>query len=84
MSTADNKRKSPVMLSTVITPQIDKEITKPADTNPTTINTPLVFPSALHHTTPIASQHSNSTPTGAMITCNINSELPLSENEHTQ
>eukprot|EP00957_Ditylum_brightwellii_P022764 1716806-Ditylum_brightwellii.AAC.1 len=77
-SPADNKTKSPVLLSTVITPQNDKANTKQADTNSTTINTPLVLPSALHRTNPIALQRSNSTTTGAMIACNISSELSLS------
>eukprot|EP00957_Ditylum_brightwellii_P059515 4519243-Ditylum_brightwellii.AAC.1 len=47
-------------------------------------NKPLRLLSASHFTNSIKSHHSNSTTTGAMIASNINSELPLPQDEHTQ
>eukprot|EP00957_Ditylum_brightwellii_P186037 14164187-Ditylum_brightwellii.AAC.1 len=82
--TSKNKHNTPALLSTVITPQKDKANTKQADINSTTINTPSSLPSTLHRTNPIVSQHLNLTTTGAMIASNINTELSLSQDEHTQ
>eukprot|EP00957_Ditylum_brightwellii_P002123 163676-Ditylum_brightwellii.AAC.1 len=83
-STSKNKNNTPALLRTVITPQNDKENTKQAEINSTTINKPLRLPSTLHRMIPIASQRSNLTTTGAMIASNINSEFSLSQDEHTQ
>eukprot|EP00957_Ditylum_brightwellii_P175570 13367822-Ditylum_brightwellii.AAC.1 len=83
-STNKNKNNTPALLRTAITPQNDKENTKHADIQSTTINNLSNLPSALLRTTPVASQHSNSATKGDMITCDINSELPSSEDKHTQ
>eukprot|EP00957_Ditylum_brightwellii_P139805 10652833-Ditylum_brightwellii.AAC.2 len=83
-STNKNGNNTPALSCTVITPQNDKENTRQADINSTSINKPLNLPSESLHMTPIASQRSNSTTTGVMISCNTNSGLPLSQEEHTQ
>ena len=72
------------MLSTVITPQNDKDKPKQADIDSAPINTPSNLPSELLRTTPVASQRSNSLTKGDMITCDINSESPLTQDEHTK
>eukprot|EP00957_Ditylum_brightwellii_P137648 10493086-Ditylum_brightwellii.AAC.1 len=82
--TNKNRNNTPALLCTVITPQDDKENTKQADIKSTTINKPSNLPSELLRTTLVASQRSNLTTTGAMISCNINSELLLSQDGHTQ
>eukprot|EP00957_Ditylum_brightwellii_P078390 5961131-Ditylum_brightwellii.AAC.1 len=83
-STDKNKNNTPALLRTVITPQNGKENIKQADINSVPINKPSNLLSKSLHMTPIASQRLNSTTTGDMIICNINSELPSSEDEHTQ
>eukprot|EP00957_Ditylum_brightwellii_P032666 2476632-Ditylum_brightwellii.AAC.1 len=83
-STSKSKNNKPALLSTVITPQTDKANAKQADINSTMINKPSSLPSAPHRMNPSASQCSNLTTTGAMIASNINAELPLSQDEHTQ
>ena len=83
-STDKNETKTPALLSTVITPQHDKDKTKQADIDSTPINKPSNLPSELLRTTPIASHRSNSLTKGDMITCDINSELPVSQDEHTK
>eukprot|EP00957_Ditylum_brightwellii_P036023 2729302-Ditylum_brightwellii.AAC.1 len=82
--TNKNGNNTPASLSTVIRTQNDKENTTQADINSTMINKPLNLPSALLHTKHVASQRSNSTTTGAMISCNINSESSLSQDKHAQ
>eukprot|EP00957_Ditylum_brightwellii_P090886 6920436-Ditylum_brightwellii.AAC.1 len=79
-----NKDITPALLSTVITSQNAKVNAKQADINSTTINAPLILPSASYHTNPIVSQCLNITTTGAMIASDINSELPLSQDKLTQ
>eukprot|EP00957_Ditylum_brightwellii_P064143 4866711-Ditylum_brightwellii.AAC.1 len=63
-STNKNKNNTPALLCPVITPQNDKENKKQADIDSTPINKPLNLPRELLHTTPVASQHSNSPTTG--------------------
>eukprot|EP00957_Ditylum_brightwellii_P021044 1585578-Ditylum_brightwellii.AAC.1 len=83
-STDKKDTKTPAMLSTIITPQNDNDKPKQADINSTLINTPSNLPSESLRTTPVASQCSNSLTKGDMITCYINSELPLSQDKHTK
>eukprot|EP00957_Ditylum_brightwellii_P000864 68616-Ditylum_brightwellii.AAC.1 len=83
-STGNNRNNTLALLSTVITPQNDRENTKQADINSTTINKPSNLSSVLLCRTSIAAQRSNLTTTGAMIARDINSELHSSQIEQTQ